>query len=86
MSVQELPTRQCAADISRRMGFHIPPFNSINHLHLHLLSLPTRGVRGLGFSVSEGKDGKSKGLSSFVEMDQAIEILKQNKGIGVLPC
>ncbi|KAJ3547972.1 hypothetical protein NMY22_g1443 [Coprinellus aureogranulatus] len=30
------------ADVSRSMGFHIPPFNSVNHLHLHVHALPYR--------------------------------------------
>ncbi|GAA5821583.1 hypothetical protein JCM11251_000921 [Rhodosporidiobolus azoricus] len=30
----------------QRMGFHIPPFFSVNHLHLHLLSLPFPSLKG----------------------------------------
>ena len=68
------------------MGFHIPPFNSVNHLHLHLHALPYRGILKLEFPISKGKNGKSKGFSWFVEVDQAIEILQQGKTIGVFPC
>jgi len=68
------------------MGFHIPPFNSVNHLHLHLNALPYRWIGKLQFPVAKGKEGKSKGFSWFVEVDQAIEILQQGKTIGVFPC
>ena len=68
------------------MGFHIPPFNSVNHLHLHLHALPYRGALKLKYPISKGKSGKSKGFSWFVEVDQAIEILQQGNSIGVFSC
>lgn len=68
------------------MGFHIPPFNSVNHLHLHVHALPYRGIRKFEWPVSKGKNGKTKGFSWFVEVDQVIEILRQGKTVGVFPC
>ncbi|KAI9265755.1 histidine triad family protein [Helicostylum pulchrum] len=27
-------------DSQIRLGFHVPPFNSVNHIHLHVIALP----------------------------------------------
>ena len=86
LSSSSLPTLQCLTNVLGRMGFHIPPFNSVNHLHLHLHALPYRWIGKLEFPIAKGKKGKSKGFSWFVEVDQAIEILQQGKTIGVFPC
>ncbi|KAG9017156.1 hypothetical protein FRB90_001580, partial [Tulasnella sp. 427] len=40
-------------------GYHIPPFNSINHLHLHAQALPYRSAdRKVKYSRSERHDGR----------------------------
>ncbi|KAI9338422.1 HIT-like domain-containing protein [Pilaira anomala] len=37
-------------DSQIRLGFHIPPFNSINHIHLHVIGLPFKSkLRGLKY-------------------------------------
>ncbi|PWA37547.1 bifunctional adenosine 5'-phosphosulfate phosphorylase/adenylylsulfatase HINT4 [Artemisia annua] len=37
---QMLLTRDAPNSTRYRFGFHQPPFNSVNHLHLHCLALP----------------------------------------------
>jgi len=71
----------------RKSGFHIPPFNSVYHLHLHVQGLPyVSRKRAAKYPVAPGTNGNFKGLSWFVEARQAIQILECGKRVGLLPC
>ncbi|TNY18020.1 hypothetical protein DMC30DRAFT_419235, partial [Rhodotorula diobovata] len=75
----------------QRLGFHIPPFFSVPHLHLHLLSLPLPFPGSVKYRPAVpppargGGRGRIKGWSWFVEVDQAIEILRAGQRIKVGP-
>ena len=68
------------------MGFHIPPLNSINHLHLHVQGLPYRSPQqSIKYLIAPGFLYYLKGFSSVVEIRQAIQILENGKQIGIAP-
>ncbi|EJD55060.1 HIT-like protein [Auricularia subglabra TFB-10046 SS5] len=72
---------------SRRLGFHIPPYISIGHLHLHVQALPYRSTfGGWRYPVRRGGAGKSKGWSMFSEVSQTLEILQRGGKVRIGPC
>ena len=36
-----------------KFGFHVPPWNSVDHLHLHCFALPHRGCLAVKYQVTE---------------------------------
>ena len=36
-----------------KFGFHVPPWNSVDHLHMHCFALPHRGCTALKYQVTE---------------------------------
>jgi len=72
---------------ARRLGFHIPPLNSVMHLHLHVHGLPYKSLcRQLKYPIASGSGGISKSWSWFVTVDQAIEILEHGRNIRISSC
>jgi hypothetical protein len=66
---------------ARKTGFHIPPFSSVHHLHLHVLAgRPT--VLGR-FKYPSREQDHGKGWSWFVTATQAIKILEGGGRIGL---
>jgi hypothetical protein len=70
-----------------RLGFHIPPNTSVDHLHLHVQGLPYRSIiKQAKYPVSPGTNGRSKGYGWFVEVEQLTRILGQGGQVKVWPC
>ncbi|KAF7329525.1 Oxalate decarboxylase [Mycena kentingensis (nom. inval.)] len=69
----------------RIMGFHIPPFNTVNHLHLHVQAPPYKGDRGKKYRVARGFGPFIKGFSWFITAEQAIRTLERGSSIGIIP-
>ena len=68
---------------ARKTGFHIPPFSSVHHLHLHVLAgKPTLLGR---FKYPNRQRENGKGWSWFVTSTQAIKILENGGRIGLSP-
>lgn len=72
----------------RRFGFHIPPFRSVDHFHLHCLQLPFRStLKGLKYRVAEPPSADYfKGWSWFAEWRQTCALLDAGRKVEVKSC
>ena len=61
-------------DASQQLGFHVPPFNSINHLHLHVIAKPFRNF----LSAAKYPNGW-KSCRWWIELDRLTESLKKGE-------
>lgn len=75
------------AGADRRLGFHIPPYISVGHLHMHAHALPFKNrLRAAKYPVRPGGKGKHKGFSWFAEAEQTIAILESGGTVKIRPC
>ncbi|CAE6432635.1 unnamed protein product [Rhizoctonia solani] len=72
----------------QRFGFHIPPFNTVNHIHLHAQGLPYQNkLREKKYRMStSSRASKTKGFSWYAELGQCVRILESGNRVGVFPC
>jgi len=66
---------------ARKSGYHIPPFSSVHHLHLHVLAGKPTVLGRFKYPARERTNGK--GWSWFVTPSQAIKIVQNGGRIGL---
>jgi hypothetical protein len=65
-----------------KIGYHIPPFSSVHHLHLHVLVPPFTTTGKIKYPVRMGSDGGKK-WTWFVTPSQVISILETGGRVGL---
>jgi len=74
--------RALRPDANVKIGFHIPPFSSVHHLHLHVLVPPFTALGKVMYPVRGGVEGGKK-WSWFVTPSQIISILEAGGRVGL---
>ncbi|ODO07381.1 hypothetical protein L198_00960 [Cryptococcus wingfieldii CBS 7118] len=59
-----------------KAGFHIPPFSSVPHLHLHIFSGPHTFIGKFKYPITRHGEGE-KGYGWFITPDQVVRILQK---------
>jgi len=71
----------------RKLGFHIPPYYSVAHLHMHVQSLPYVSLtKAFKYPIVGGFGRYQKGFSWFAEAGQTARILERGKAVKISPC
>ncbi|KZP22627.1 HIT-like protein [Athelia psychrophila] len=70
----------------RKIGFHIPPYYSVAHLHMHVQGLPYVSItKVLKYPVVGGFGKYQKGFSWFAEAGQTMRILERGGAVKISP-
>ncbi|WRT65930.1 uncharacterized protein IL334_002881 [Kwoniella shivajii] len=66
-----------------KMGFHIPPFSSVPHLHLHVFSGEHTFIGKLKYPITGNRRQSEKGLGWFVTAEQVEHTLQNGRTVGL---
>ncbi|KAK8865655.1 hypothetical protein IAR55_000800 [Kwoniella newhampshirensis] len=80
-SMTSLAERLVPPDPPPKMGFHIPPFSSVPHLHLHVFSGSHTFIGRFKYPIST--HGDEKGLGWFVTANQVERTLAAGARVGL---
>ncbi|WVR05621.1 hypothetical protein IAU60_002643 [Kwoniella sp. DSM 27419] len=79
--MSDLASTLIPGDPHPKMGFHIPPFSSVPHLHLHVFSGPHTLMGKVKYPITNHRG--RKGLGWFVTLEQVRATVEDDRAVGV---